>query len=151
MRHLALVLLVAAACGGGAKPTTATTTAPVAAETPMPEYCQEYEACAAEEPLMEREASSLDDLAPADRAAVEAAIDAELARCHTVWDGLTPHQRDWLVACTGCGGSCDVWDCIDQAGAIGEADAFECGMGEDDSGDEDDGDGDDGDDDGDEE
>ena len=44
MRHLALVLLVAAACGGGAKPTTATTTAPVAAETPMPEYCQEYEA-----------------------------------------------------------------------------------------------------------
>jgi hypothetical protein len=136
MRHLALVLLVAAACGG-AKPTTATTTAPVAAATPMPEYCQEYEACAAEEPLMDHEASSLDDLAPADRAEVEAAVDAELARCRTVWDGLTPHQRDWLEACTGCGGSCDVYDCIDQAGQIADGVAFECGMGEiDDGGDD---------------
>jgi len=145
MRHLALVLLVAAACGGPAKSTTPAATEGPAAAAPdaMPEYCQEYEACAAQEPLMDHEVSSLDELAPADRAEVEAAITAELDRCHSVWNGLTAHQREWLVACTGCGGSCDVWDCIDQAGAIGEADVFECGMGEDDVGDEDDGDDDD--------
>ena len=134
MRYLALVLVVAAACGGGSKSTTAI--AP-AAQTPMPEYCQEYSTCAAEKPLMEREVADPEALSAAERAAIQAEVDAELARCHTVWDGLTPHQREWLEACTGCGGSCDVYDCIDQAGAIGEADVFECGMGEDDSGDED--------------
>ena len=135
MRHLALALLVAAACGGSSKSTTAT--APAAAETPMPEYCQEYAACASEKTMMEREVSDPDALSADERAAIQADVDAELARCHTVWDGLTPHQREWLAACTGCGGSCDVYDCIDQAGAIGEADVFECGMGEDDSGAED--------------
>ena len=97
----------------------------------MPAYCEGYRTCAAEAPLMEHEASSPDDLAAADRAAVEEEIDAKLDHCQTVWDGLAPHQRAWLEACTGCGGSCDVYDCIDQAGQIGDGDEFTCDAGDD--------------------
>ncbi|MBK9036103.1 MAG: hypothetical protein IPL61_33485 [Myxococcales bacterium] len=139
---LPIVLALAAACGGSSKSAPATAPAATAAPAALPEYCEGYSGCADEAVRDDFDNRSDDELSADERAALTAAVADRLSACGATWAGLTPHQQTWLEACTGCGGSCDVYDCLDQAGAIGEGDTFACdtGAGDDDAGDDDAGD-----------
>lgn len=126
-----LVLSLAAACGGksSSAPTTAGDGDRVAAGAAMPEYCESYRGCAEERERMDRDAMNDEDLTADQRAELDAAVAARIESCAGTYNSLTPHQQQWLESCTGCGGSCDVYDCLDQAPAIGEDQTFECDQG----------------------
>jgi hypothetical protein len=131
MRILLACLLVVAACGGG-KPKTSPTPEPKqpAADpvvTPFAtDYCDSYRGCAEERVRMDASAEG----AEPDEAMVAEQATALQEQCRAVTSGLTPGQESWLSSCTGCGGSCDVYDCMDRVPPEATPPAFVCDMGE---------------------
>lgn len=129
-----LVISAAVACGGKASPAPASDGdgdgARVAAGTTTPPYCEDYRGCAEERERMDRDAMNDEDLTADQRAEIAAGVTARIESCTGTYNSLTPHQQAWLESCTGCGGSCDVYDCLDQAPQISEDQEFECDQGD---------------------
>ena len=80
-----------------------------------PDYCDRYSMCAeffarlrwqSRQPEGSTAEPTAADLAPD--------VDPEVARCRRIVDALTEQQRKWLEVCTGCGGSCEVFGCLDN-------------------------------------
>jgi hypothetical protein len=131
-RSLLVLLLLLAACGGTSTPAAQTPSDPTATTEPAQgpsafaqQYCDGYRACAEERV---REAG-----ADGDAAALQTATDAELESCRTTTSGLTPGQEAWLESCTGCGGSCDVYDCMERVPSEADPAPYECDIGGDDA------------------
>lgn len=127
-----LLCIAPAACGGkgkGAAPPADPAGDP-AADGAGAEYCEGYRGCAEERARMDDlEGKSDDELSPEERTALAEAIEGRVAGCRETYAGLTLSQQQWLESCTGCGGSCDVYDCLDQASAIADGVTFECDLG----------------------
>jgi hypothetical protein len=124
MRHALIVffLVIAASCGGKSKqqPEEPADDDPVGPDAFAVEYCEGYRGCADEKLRYETEGA---DPAPG---AVEAAVES----CKTTTSGLTEGQQAWLESCTGCGGSCDIYDCMDRIPTEADPAPFECDMGD---------------------
>jgi len=127
VRILIACLLVAAACGGG-KPKTTPDPKP---RDPVPDpvvtpfardYCDSYRACAEERVRMEAGEEQPDE------ATLTEQVEAALEQCRATTSGLSAGQESWLQSCTGCGGSCDVYDCMDRVPKEAEPAAFTCDM-----------------------
>ena len=124
MRILIACLFVAAACGGG-KPKTPDpkpkdpTPDPVVTSFAQ-NYCDSYRACAEEKVRMAAGEEELDE------AVLREQIDAEVEACQGKTSTLTPEQESWLQSCTGCGGSCDVYDCMDRVPPEAQPAPFTC-------------------------
>ena len=126
MRILLACLVIVAACGGS-KPKPNPDPQP---QKPGPEpavspfaqnYCDSYRACAEEKVRMSAGEEELDE------AVLKEQIEAEIDACHGKTSALTPEQEAWVQSCTGCGGSCDVYRCIDEApGVTREQTPFQC-------------------------
>lgn len=132
------IVIGGSACGGGkaqpAKPEGAEAAGkPAAAVDP---YCEGYRGCAKEKAFYELQAEQAAEQVPEGTdvpdAEVEAAVRTELERCQGIVEGLKPEQLAWLESCTGCGGSCDVYRCLDDVPADASK-PFECSMGESDT------------------
>lgn len=124
-------LLLAAACGGKSapakqpdKPATPPAAAPSAFSK---DYCDGYRPCAEENARMA--AAGEGDGAAPDEAAITAAAASSVEDCLATTGALTAGQVSWLESCTGCGGSCDVYDCLSRIPSDAEPAPFECEMG----------------------
>lgn len=121
-----------AACGGtrSSKPATpdnkSTATEPAAPSQFAMDYCDSFRACAKERARMSME---VDDGGEPDPAVLAETVEASIEQCRTTTSGLSAGQETWLESCTGCGGSCDVYDCMDRVPPEAEPAPFECDMG----------------------
>lgn len=130
MPRLALVVLTLAACGGRSASTSPAASAAPPTSAFAEEYCSGYAGCADEEVRMdEYEARGDDELSADERAALTDAVAVRVADCRAQVTAMTEAQQDWLSSCTGCGGSCDVYNCIAEAAAHDGAEPFVCDIG----------------------
>jgi hypothetical protein len=116
------VVLAGVGCGGsGARPVDpAAPAAPAAAaagkakgDPGPPEYCDRYRDCA-EEKIVSARRADLPEGAEVPEAEVAEAVKEEVDRCRGIVKDLSSEQYAWLESCTSCGGSCDVFRCLDD-------------------------------------
>ncbi len=90
-------------------------------------YCRGYIACAEERTRFEMQEDLPED-AEVPKAELARRVSEKVVECLVLVRDLTPEQFEWLQSCTGCGGTCGVYDCMDRV--LAEASTpFECDIG----------------------
>jgi hypothetical protein len=95
--------------------------------TGLEAYCWGYAGCAEERTLFDMQ-RDLPKGAEVPKAELARRVSEKVVECLVLVNDLTYEQFDWLLSCTGCGGTCGVYDCMDRV--LAEAsEPFECDLG----------------------
>jgi hypothetical protein len=109
------IVIAVAGCGGAGKGKAAQSKAGgPGAGAVMPEYCERYRGCAEEKVSQELRGDDQDHDAPVPADRLADGVKQEIERCGGIVRGLSGERMAWLESCTGCGGSCDVYRCLDS-------------------------------------
>lgn len=90
-------------------------------------YCRGYVGCAEETTRYEMQ-GDLPEGAEVPEAELTRQVSEKVRECLVLVLDLTGEQFDWLQSCTGCGGTCDVYRCMDRVLADA-SEPFECDIG----------------------
>jgi hypothetical protein len=124
-------------CGGAAATPAVTAGAPLATEgqeaadedPPGPAaYGRGYGGCAQERIVSELQRDMPEGTEPPE-AEVAERVKVKVKECRDLVEDLTLEQFAWLQACTSCGGSCDVYRCMNGV-PEDASEPFECDSGE---------------------
>lgn len=96
--------------------------------TGLEAYCRGYAGCAEERASFDMQ-RDLPEGAEVPKAELARRVSEKVVECLVLVNGLTYEQFAWLQSCTGCGGSCDVYRCMDRV-PEDASEPFECDTGE---------------------